>query len=482
MTDASQPFQGHGTKDYRAYALGILLVIYTFNFIDRILVGVVGEAIKDDLQISDLQLGLLGGTFFALLYSLLGVPIARVAERHNRITIVTIGAALWSLMTAACGMAQNFAQLALARVGVGIGEAACVPPSHSVISDYFPAERRASALAIFGLGVPIGSMLAAVGGGWLVQNVDWRAAFFLLGLPGLALAVLLKLTVREPPRSGSAKAAPGFAEAIKALARKPSFWHAAFGGALVSFFGYSTAQFTISFIVRIFGLDIASASYAFGAIAGIAVAIGTFMGGFLGDRLSHRHPRVLSWLPAMGVALALPLYLVGYAQNDFALATVIFMAASVLHYLYLGPIFAIAQGVAEPRVRATASAVMVLILNLIGYGLGPATAGALSDFYANQMLTPQGLSAGACAQMIAEARGLPVPNNDFWGAISAWIIGQPAPTPPRFVIPEGADIASCATAGAEGLRKALMTMSLVLAWAAVHFLLAGRTLVKDRAA
>jgi predicted MFS family arabinose efflux permease len=481
MTDAAAPaFSGFASKNYRAYVLGVLVVIYTFNFIDRILIGIVGEKIKEDLNIGDLELGLLGGTFFALLYSLLGVPIARYAERANRISIVAIGAALWSAMTVACGVAQNFAQLALARVGVGIGEAACVPPSHSLISDYFPAERRASALAVFALGVPIGSMMAAVGGGWLVQNVDWRAAFWLLGAPGIALAVALKLTVREPPRSGVAQQAPKFGEALKALAGKSSFWHAAFGGALVSFFGYSTAQFTVSFFVRVHGLEIAPASYAFGAIAGIAVALGTFLGGFLGDRLSHRHPRVLAWLPALGVALALPAYFLGYIQSDFTVALVFFMFASVLHYLYLGPIFAVAQGVAEPRVRATASAIMVLILNLIGYGLGPATAGALSDMFANQALAPQGLSAGACAQMIAEARGMPLPNSDYWGAFMSWIGGQPAPAPQRYAIPEGADISSCAAAGASGLRQAMMVMASALAWAAVHFVLAGRTLVRDR--
>lgn len=480
MTEAPSAYQGYGAKTYRAYVLGVLVVIYTFNFIDRILIGVVGEAIKDDLQISDLQLGLLGGTFFALLYSILGVPIARYAERANRISIVAIGAALWSIMTAACGMAQNFVQLALARIGVGIGEAACVPPSHSVISDYFPAERRASALAIFALGVPIGSMMAAVGGGWLVQNIDWRAAFWLLGAPGIVLAIALKLTVREPPRSGTATPAPRFGDALRALAGKPSFWHAAFGGALVSFFGYSTAQFTISFFVRIYGLDIASASYAFGAISGIAVTAGTFLGGFLGDRLSHRHPRVLSWLPALGVLLALPVYFIGYMQSGFILALAFFMIASVLHYLYLGPIFAVAQGVAEPRVRATASAVMVLILNLIGYGLGPATAGALSDFFANQSLAPQGLSVGACAQMIADARGVPVPNSDYWGAFTSWLTGQPMPPPPRYDIPAGANLSDCAAASASGLRQAMMVMACALAWAALHFLLAGRTLVKDR--
>ena len=481
MSDAAAPAHpGFGSKSYRAYALGVLLVVYTFNFIDRILVGVVGEAVKRDLNISDLELGLLGGTFFAILYSLLGVPIARAAERANRVTIITIGAALWSVMTAACGFAQNFMQLALARIGVGIGEAACVPPSHSVISDYFPTARRASALAIFALGVPIGTMMAAIGGGWLVEHVNWRAAFWLLGAPGIVLALGLKLTVREPPRAGAAAPAPGFGEALKVLAGKPSFWHTAFAAALVSFFGYSTAQFTISFLVRIHGMQIADASYAFGAIAGIAVAIGTFLGGFLGDRLSQRYPRVLSWLPAIGVGLSLPFYLIGYMQDVLIVAIPLFMVASVLHYMYLGPAFAVAQGVAAPRVRATAAAIMVLIINLIGYGLGPATAGALSDWFANQALIPDGLSSGACAQMLADARGIQMHNSDYVGALMSWISGAPPAPTPRFTIPEGAELSTCAAAAASGLRTAMMIMACMLAWAAVHFLLAGRTLQRDR--
>lgn len=457
MSDATAPAHpGHGTKGYRAYVLAVLLLIYTFNFIDRILVGVVQEGIRADLQLSDLQLGLLGGTFFAILYSVLGVPIARWAERANRVTIISIGAALWSVMTAACGFAQNFMQLALARVGVGIGEAACVPPSHSLISDYFPAERRASALAIFALGVPIGSMFAAVAGGWLAQEAGWRAAFWLLGAPGIAAALLLYLTVREPPRAGAATPTPSFSEALKALAGKKSFWHVSFAAALVSFFGYSTAQFTISFIVRVHDLSIAEASYAFGAIAGVAVAAGTFLGGYLSDRWAKERPRVLSWLPAVGVLAAVPVYLLGYLQTSFVPALLLFMVASVLHYLYLGPIFAVAQGVVSPRVRATASAIMVLVINLIGYGLGPATAGALSDFFANQALTPNGLTASGCAELIAAVRA-----------------GTAEPT---------ATVATCAGAAADGLRYALMTMSLALVWAAAHFMLAGRTLVKDRVA
>lgn len=443
MSDAAAPAHpGFGSKSYRAYALGVLLVVYTFNFIDRILIGVVGEDIKRELGVSDFQLGLLGGPAFAVLYTLLGIPIARYAERGNRMTIVSIGAAVWSLMTALCGFATTFLQLVLARIGVGIGEAACIPPSHSAISDYFPADRRASALAIFALGIPIGTMLAAVGGGWLVQNFDWRSAFWLLGAPGLIAALVLKLTVREPPRVAAATKAPSFGETLKVLSGKPSFWHVAFAGALMSFVGYANAQFLVSFVVRNYGISIAEASYAFGAIAGFAVAIGTFLGGFLGDRLSGRHPRVLAWLPAFGILVAVPAYIAAFVQPTFAGAFAILMVAPIFHYLYLGPMFAVTQGVAEPRTRATAAALLLLIVNLIGYGLGPPSIGALADYFAGQALAADGLLLDAC-------RGAGAP-------------------------------AECGPAQAQGLKYALASGVFIMVWAAVHFLLAGRTLQRDR--
>jgi len=442
MTDAALTYPGHGTKTYRAYVLGALLVVYTFNFIDRILLGVVQENIKHDLGVSDFQLGLLGGPAFAILYTLMGVPIARYAERGNRITIVAIGAAVWSVMTAACAFAGSFLQLAAARIGVGIGEAACTPPSHSVISDYFPASRRASALSIWSLGIPIGTMLAAVGGGWLAANVDWRAAFWLLGAPGVLVALMLKLTVREPPRTGAEVKTPSFGETLATLAAKPSFWHIAIAGALMSFVGYSTAQFLVSYIVRNYGLGVEQASYAFAAIAGFAVAIGAFSGGFVSDRLSHRHPRVYVWLPTIGVLIAAPLYLLAFAQSDFWAGFAFLMVAPIFHYLYLGPGFAIVQSIAPPRMRATATAVLILIINLIGYGLGPPAMGALSDYLANAELGGLGLSLAACKL-------------------------------------DGA-AAACAPAIAHGLRTAMMAIVCVMVWPALHFWLAGRTLLKDR--
>jgi predicted MFS family arabinose efflux permease len=437
----SQEHQGHGEKGYRAYVLGALLVVYTFNFIDRILIGIVQEPIRREFDLTDGQLGLLGGLAFALLYTLLGIPIARFAERSNRISIIAIGFGLWSAMTAACGFAVSFVQLVAARVGVGIGEAACSPPAHSVISDYFPAGRRASALSIYALGIPIGTMLAAIGGGWLAQNLDWRMAFWILGAPGVVLALLFKLTVREPPRVGAQEQAPSFSQTLSTLARKPAFWHATLGASWMAFVGYGIAQFLPAHFIRSFGLSLFQASVLFGLVAGISTTAGTFLGGALGDRLSAKRPHALFWLPALGLAVALPLYLAAFSQTSLALGLAPLFAAVVFHYLYLGPSFAVIQGLSAPRMRATAAAIMLFAVNLIGYGGGPAFVGWAADHFAAAQLSHQGLLLADCA---------------------------------------GVEGGACAAARAHGLRLALFSVACVMPLPALHFLLAARTWLRDR--
>ncbi len=471
MNDAGAPaFAGYGTKPYRAYALLMLTVVYTFNFVDRGLIGITQEALKHDLGVDDFQLGLLGGPAFAILYTLLGVPIARYAERSNRITIITIGAAVWSVMTAACGLAGNYLQLVVARIGVGIGEAACTPPSQSVLTDYFPSARRATALAIYALGIPIGTMISAFvgsqlvahGGEWfaflgpllrtlgLHNNIDgapvagWRTVFLALGLPGLIAALILKMSVREPPRSGAATEVPSFSATLRAIAGKRSFWHLAVAGALMSFVGYSTAQFLVSYSVRNYGVSIQQAAGALAIVAGVSVAIGTFAGGFVADRMSRRFPAIAAWLPGAGILVALPVYLLAFAAPDFNTAFMFLLIAPVFHYLYLGPMYAVSQSVVEPRMRATTVAILLLIVNLIGYGLGPPTLGALSDFLANRELAATGLTVALC-----KAPGIEHP-------------------------------AACAPAIAHGLRYAMIGVTCLLAWPMVHFFLASRHYLKDR--
>src|SRR5690606_33987672 len=310
------------------------------------------------------------------------------------------------------------------------------------------ADRRASAMGIFSLGIPFGTALAAIGGGWLVANFDWRTAFILLGVPGIAAALLLKLTVKEPPRSGGQVKAPSFGETLKSLSTKASFWHVAMAGALMAFAGYGSSQFLVSHMVRNYDLgatlpeEIANASYALGAIGGIATGLGTFLGGFLADRLAPKHPRVLAWLPALGMLIAIPLYILSFIQTEFRWAFAFLMLAPIFHYMYLGPMYGVVHSVAQPLQRATAVAIVLLVVNLIGYGLGPPFVGLANAFFASQSLAESGLTTAQRS--------------------------------------DAANAAACAAAEATGLQYALGCTILVLAWAAVHVLLVGRTIVKDR--
>ncbi|MGE0743184.1 MAG: spinster family MFS transporter [Hyphomonadaceae bacterium] len=441
-TEAASPaFQGFGNKGYRAYVLGALLIVYTFNFIDRVVIGIIQEPIKQEFGLTDFQLGLLGGPAFAILYTLLGIPIARFAERHNRMTILSVCLAVWSLMTAACGFAVNYMTLFAARVGVSIGEAGCTPPANSVISDYFPPERRATALSIYALGIPIGSMIAAVGGGWIATEVGWREAFIWLGVPGVVLALIVKLTVKEPPRAVSTAETPSFFAALGALSKKPTFWHVAFGSALASFVGYGVGQYLTSFMIRTHGFTLFEGATLVGVVLGLCAAIGTFTSGFLADRISKRHPNALAWLPALGFCIATPLYILAFILPSIWLAMPALMVGAVTHYFYLGPMYAMTQGVVAPRMRATAVAVLLFIVNLIGYGMGPPVIGALSDVLANGQLAQVGLSTELCATRSGDAQ--------------------------------------CASSVETGLRWAMMIGVLGYLWAALHFLLSARSLKRD---
>jgi predicted MFS family arabinose efflux permease len=433
---------GFGSSNYRAYALSAMLLIYVFEVIDRILLSLVQEQVRVELSLSDLELGLLGGPAFVVLYVLCTVPIARLAESSNRITIVATGAAVWSAATAACGLATSFVQLLFARMFVGIGEAACVPPSHSAISDYFPSNKRASALAIFGLAMPIGILLAAFGGGWLAQNFDWRTMFMMLGGAGVAAALLLKLTVKDPGRSGVQTETPSFRATLKSLGSKRSYWHAILGGSLVAVFGASNTNFFVSYIIRQYGLDIGQATIGFGILFGFGVAGGIFGGGYLTDKLQHRYPRVIAWLPAGGLLLAVPLYIVAFFQSSYLVACAFFFAALVFHFLHNAPMFAVAQQVAEPRMRATASAIAMLCITLVGYGFGPPLVGAIADYYSAQLATDAGLSLQLCTTN---------------------------PTTP-----------GCGEIGGAGLRAGLIVALMFALWGALHFWLIGRTYADDK--
>ena len=439
-------YPGQGTKPYRAYVLAILLLVYTFNFIDRVVISIIQQPIKAEFGLSDFQLGLLGGPAFAVLYTLLGIPIARLAEKRNRMTILAICLAVWSGATALCGIATSYLGLLMARIGVSVGEAGCTPSAQSVISDYSPADKRATAISIYALGVPVGSMLAAIGGGYIAQYMGWREAFIILGLPGLLLAIVVKLTIKEPERAGSGPGieTPSFAETFSYLAKKPTFWHVALGSAMASFVGYGVGQYLNSFLMRTHELNLLQASQLTGFVLGLAAAFGTFFAGWLADRIVKRHPNALAWLPALGFGICTPFYIIGYMAPSLWIGVPFLVVGAVTHYFYLGCMFAATQGLADPRMRATATAVLLFIVNILGYGLGPPVIGALSDMFANVSMASAGLTTADCGKaMLAASQG-------------ACTVGQ------EF-----------------GLRWAIFVGLFGYLWAGAHFLFAWKTLRKD---
>jgi MFS family permease len=374
-----------GTASYKWYVLAVLTLVYTFNFVDRQIIGIVSPAIKEDLGLSDSMLGLLKGLAFAVLYTTLGIPIAWAADRWNRVNIVTISLAVWSAFTALSGFAQNAVQLALARVGVGVGEAGGSPPSHSIISDYFPKERRATALSLFSLGIPFGQMLAFLAGGWVLENLGWRNAFLIVGVPGLVLAILLKLTVKEPIRGaqdGAKTAAIPFKEGVKRLLSIPSFWGLLVAATAASFTGYGVGMWAVDFYRRTFELGYAEITVPLGLLNGVAYGVGTYLGGALTDRYGRKDKGAYAWIPAVGMLITIPagaLQLFAPTANWAFVWTAPFLIGLGL---YLGPTWSLVQTLTPPSMRAFAVAFMFFILNIIALGFAPLWVGALSDAFA----------------------------------------------------------------------------------------------------
>jgi MFS family permease len=373
------------TEGYTRYALGLLVVVYVFNFIDRSILSILLESIKEDFQVSDTYLGLLSGFAFAALYTIAGIPIARWSDRGERTSIIAVAVFVWSGMTALTGFAQSFTHLVLARVGVGIGEAGCSPPAHSLISDYFPVSRRATALAIYSLGIPIGGGIGFLVGGWLDELFDWRMAFIIVGLPGVVLALIVKLTLKEPVRGtfdvstarNAAQATVG--DTLRFMNGLKSFRHMAFGAALHAFYGYGAAAFVAAFFRRSHDMDSGELGTWLASIAFTAGVTGTFLGGFLADRLGARDARWYMWIPAIATAVYIPFAVLLFLWPDPHIALILSIPGSIFGGMYLGPTFAMCQSLVPPTMRATASAVLLFVINMIGLGLGPLGIGILSD-------------------------------------------------------------------------------------------------------
>ena len=388
--ERASTIQAYKNPHYRYLVLGILTVVYVSNFVDRQVINVLASYIIEDLDISDGQFGMLSGLAFALIYTTLGIPIARWADIGNRRNVIAISVTIWSIMTAACGAAQNFTQLFLARFGVGIGEAGGSPPAHSIVSDIFPAHQRATALSVYSLGVYGGILVGTLGGAYLVQFFDWRIAFVVVGLPGIFLALLVRFVIKEPPR-GMAEARkdvapPGFFRVVGFLWERKSFRHLSFACALHAFVTYGMGNFMPLFLGRVHGMEILDVGWYYGLIAGIGGLAGTFFGGWMSDRMSNStgDKTWYVWIPFISTLLAIP----------FALITFLVMPTGVsAAFSYLLPVFAggwyLAPCIASThflvgiRMRAMASAILFFVLNLIGLGLGPMLTGFVSD-----LLTP----------------------------------------------------------------------------------------------
>lgn len=374
----------------RNYALVVLTLVYTFNFIDRQLLSILQESIKLDLSLSDSQLGLLTGFAFAMFYVTAGIPIARFADRSNRRNIVAVSVGLWSFMTAISGFVQNYGQLLAARVGVGVGEAGGSPPSHSIVSDIFPPEKRASALAFYSTGVNLGILFGFLFGGWLNEFFGWRIAFMVVGIPGILLAILVRTTVREPVRGlmenrTASEVQVPFKEVISLLWKRKTFRHMAFACGLNAFAGYGTVNWIASFFIRSHEMSTGELGTWLALSTGLFGAIGVLVGGILGDKLGKRDKRWYQWVPGLATILCVPAMLVVFFTTNQYVALLFVFIPGTLQNVYLGNSIATTHALVGLRWRSTASAILLLIINIVGLGLGPFAVGYLSDMLAPSM-------------------------------------------------------------------------------------------------
>ncbi len=374
------------TNRYRRYVLLVLTGVYIFNFIDRQILVILQESIKTDLNLSDTQLGLLTGFAFAIFYVTLGLPIARLADKSSRRNIIAISLTIWSGMTALSGMASNFTHLLLARVGVGIGEAGGSPPAHSMISDYFPKHKRATALSVYSMGIYIGILLGFLLGGWLDVFFGWRMALMVLGIPGMLYALFFFFTVKEPPRGyaenivESEVETPTLLSVFRLLINRKSFIYLAFGCGLHAFVLYGVGNWLPSFLARVHHMESGEIGTWLALGVGLGGAFGVWLGGYLGDKYGQNTPKWYLLIPAFAILLSAPItIIILFASNKYVVLVSIALS-KIMWTIYLGPSIAMAHGLVGLRMRALASAVLFLVLNFIGLGLGPLFFGALSDF------------------------------------------------------------------------------------------------------
>ena len=445
--------ESYGGYGYRSFVLGSLLIAYIFNFIDRVIISYLQVDIEADIPMTNFQFGLLTGLAFATFYTFLGIPIARLAERFNRTIIIGVSIIFWSVMTALCGVANSFAMLLIFRLGVGVGEAGLTPPANSLIADYYKTEKRASALSIYSMGVTVGSFCAAIFLGLLIGFVDWRQTFILIGIAGVPIGLIIIFFVKEPPRGYSDEPGtirteqPSIGQAFGVLAKNPTFWYVTVGGMFASFVGYALVTFVTKFIRFAFDMGLQEAALFFLAPLALIGAVGTWLCGFLADKFKGKSA---FWLPAIGLVMAFLLQVIAlnWVAGAWAILGVL-LVANLFQYFYLGPMYAIAGSVVSAKMRATAIAILLFVVNLLGYGGGPIFAGALIDnFFAANLADIGDLTMMACRA----AEGL-----------------------------TEAQLAQCQDAELSGIRTGLSIVVSIFAVGAVFFLMAMRTVDKDMA-
>jgi MFS family permease len=491
----------YGKPGYRLYVLLVLTLVYTVNFIDRNLLNVIGPQIIEHFKLSDSDFGLLNGPPFAIFYALAGIPLAMAADRKNRIIIIALCLSVWSIMAALCGFATSFMFLLIARVGVAIGEAGGTPPSSSVIGDYFKPKSRANALAIFSMGVTIGSALSNYFGGpiaqylngaalesafqgwgwdWAVNMTDWsqvqgwRVAFVIIGAPGIILALLLLFTVKEPPRGYSDPAGTvhvekaGMMETFQVLLKKPTFWTISIAAAITALVGYGLTAFQSPMFGRLHGMNGPTFAWEFGGPLAIFAALGTFAGGFIVDKWAPRQQQAMAWVPAIGLLLAMPLAITAWHQpteNIFTVTRPLWLTAVFFHYMYIGSQYSITQGLVGQRSRAAAVAILLLIIALLGNAPGPYFTGWLSDFFMQNLLSANpdagGVAATDCRLVLTGRAGF----TEGFEAAAARV--------------SETQRAVCASSYGDGLRQSMVATLLLFIPAAALFFAGSLTLKKD---
>ncbi|MFV0643558.1 MAG: spinster family MFS transporter [Sphingomonadaceae bacterium] len=363
--------------------LTMLLIVYIFNFLDRQILSILAAPIQQELGLGDGQMGLLGGLAFAILYSTLAVPLATLADRTSRSWVITVSLVCWSAFTALCGLAHNFWQMFLARLGVGVGEAGGVAPSYALITEYFPPEKRSWALAVYSLGIPLGSAFGVLAGGYIAQNIDWRLAFFVVGAGGLLIAPLFKLLVRDKPKSEAAgttiASRPSLGDTARLLMAKRSFWFLAFGASASSMLGYGVLFWLPSLLLRSYQFELVEASWFFGGLLLIGGVSGILLGGWLGGRLGQADRAWHGFVPAIAFVIGVPTYAIGISVPDWRIAFLVLLVPTALANVWLGPVLSAVQHLVAAPQRAMASALFLLINNLLGPAGGIYALGALSD-------------------------------------------------------------------------------------------------------